>query len=688
MPYPAIVVTECPQLEKLERLSSGPNWKSLYESQQAQHCKEREMWERKTGELETELQLVGDTAHEAEQKQHIITDLSHQLQDSETRINQLLTRTDSLEKDNAAIKTGYDQEISRLKENIRELEEYIDKTDSEKNSMENSKDSEIMRLRKELSEKACYKEELKEMKEKLLDSATEVETLTSELLDMKDTSDWEGGQTQSDPAAPGPPARLARLDSLAELRVDAVDPAGLERGQLVTAHQDLASRLSLACTEIRTLKTSVKTAQDAADEMELVNIRLNQSLSKADARHTEQIKMFSTKIEDLTTKYLAAEKQARTLKLKCYEGKSRRRSSTGLRPEEILVNKEAEHVLEDIEINLLNIEGIVKGKESVTKEGRKKSYETSTKASRARRKSSESSELSFVDRLKKTDKSITDLNRKLSLQAENSGAAGQLENVRRQLLGTVSKWRTEADAGPGDLERLLVTLEQLAEPGSALHAGLEPALPSSEDISSHLDTVMAFLFKAVEDVFEARRESQTAEVVTDAVVSLYSIGSAASGGAELSRALAVHNGSLQVYLLLDLQYQLSALETRLCGSVMDPVNATAECRAATRQALVRLLQAKQFLPHSLHTSRKLQQLTELGLQSANLQAVFLRLQAEAESVFSRLAGLTTSLVSVLTDAISCQLSDKLSIVESVRSEALNLIEVNFFTTLLIFKSTI
>ena len=73
--------------------------------------------------------------------------------------------------------------------------------------------------------------------------------------------------------------------------------------------------------------------------MEISNIRLNQSLGSAEAHYTEQIKMLSTKIEDLTSKYLSAEKQARLLKLKCNEVKSRRRSSTGIRPDEFLINK-------------------------------------------------------------------------------------------------------------------------------------------------------------------------------------------------------------------------------------------------------------------------------------------------------------------------------------------------------------
>ena len=47
---------------------------------QVQHQKERTMWEDKLNGLELELQNVMETNNEAEQKGHIITDLSHQLQ--------------------------------------------------------------------------------------------------------------------------------------------------------------------------------------------------------------------------------------------------------------------------------------------------------------------------------------------------------------------------------------------------------------------------------------------------------------------------------------------------------------------------------------------------------------------------------------------------------------------------------
>ena len=61
-------------------MNTGPNWKTLYEGLQEQHNKERGLWENKLKEMEHELQNMVDTNNEAEQKAHIITDLSHQLQ--------------------------------------------------------------------------------------------------------------------------------------------------------------------------------------------------------------------------------------------------------------------------------------------------------------------------------------------------------------------------------------------------------------------------------------------------------------------------------------------------------------------------------------------------------------------------------------------------------------------------------
>ena len=324
-----------------------------------------------------------------------------------------------------------------MKENIKELEEYIDRADSEKNAADNS---EILRLRQELSEKANYEQELSEMQKKMSKMNEENDSLRGKLFDVNEKPEKDTDvKTKSRSLCSSrenidKQMRLTKMDSLAELMnpvyetaaIDSMDPE-----EIVICYNDVLKRLGKAINEIRSLKNTVRTAQAASDEMEIANIRLNQSLESAEANYTQQMKMLSTKIEDLTSKYLAAEKQARLLKLKCNEAKSRRRSSTGIRPDEFLINKEAEHVLEDIENNLLNIEGFVKGKEPLVKEPRKKSYEISTKASRARRKSSESSELSFVERLKKTDKTISDLHRKLSLSGESGSV--NLGSLKKQI---------------------------------------------------------------------------------------------------------------------------------------------------------------------------------------------------------------------------------------------------------------
>ena len=673
------------KLEKMERMNNGPNWKTLYESLQEQHNKERGLWENKLKEMEHEMQNMIDNNNEVEHKAHIITDLSHQLQDSEQRINHLLFRTDSLEKDNVAIKKAYDDEISRLRENIKELEEYIDRADSEKNAAENA---EIVRLRQELSEKANYEQEINELEGNVAKMKGENDALRHKLRDVdeKPEKDVKTKGLSSSRENIDKQIRLTRMDSLAELMTPVIETAaleGMDHEEIVICYNDVLKRLGKAINEIRSQKNSVKTAQNAADEMEIANIRLNQSLGSAEAHYTEQIKMLSTKIEDLTSKYLSAEKQARLLKLKCNEVKSRRRSSTGIRPDEFLINKEAELVLEDIETNLLNIEGFVKGKEpaSNNKESRKKSYEISTKASRARRKSSESSELSFVERLKKTDKTIADLNRKLSVPGD--GSSIHLETIRKQINATISKCKTDliseerdAQVSVEELDKLLSNIDVLVSSSDIVPeiAVQEPGFPECESISSHLDTVMTFLFRCVESSHQMRREAVAGPTDTCAakIMTQYEAGVGLAGAADLGAALQAQAASLQSYLLLDLQHQVARMETKF--SAYGREQTLKYYGDVTRTMLLKLLESRHFVPLSDYSSLKIKQLASLNLDTSCLRTMFRRLQSEANTVFSNIGSITQSLMGVLVDAIVCDISDKESIVDNIRTEVLNLIE--------------
>ena len=669
------------KLERLERLREGPNWKALYEGQQEQQSKEREMWEGKLQEMEQEMHDLQDTSNEAEQKTHIITDLSHQLQESEQRINHLVSSHDSLDRDHAGLKCAYEDQITALKENVKELEEYIDKTDTDKNESESSKDSEIMRLREEMGGKASLESELQAVQDQLGQSEAEVESLTRKMLEAGEGEKEVMRSSRSLCSLQDglePRLRLARMESLTELMAPTEDlQVGVDQEKLLICYNDVMKRLSKAINEIKALRSTVKSSQNSADEMELVNIRLQQSQASCEEHNSEQQRQMSTKIEDLTAKYLAAEKQVRSLKAKGTESRGRRRSSTGIRPDEFLVNKEAEHVLDDIELNLVNIEGMVRGKEPMTKEGRRKSYETSTKASRARRRSSESSEMSFVDRLKKTEKTMTELNRKLSTQADPSCAS--LELLRRQVCTAISKCRSDlasasdTTVGLEELDRLLASLEHLAtSPEVPVISVLEPAFPKSEDLSSHLDTVMGFLFRCVETCYEVRREGSRAETSASKVVSMYEVGAGVGQATELARAMQSQETSLQAYLLLDLQQQVANSQVKFFAYERGQMSQ--EYELVTKTMLLKLLESKQFVPLSGYTAKKMQALANLGLGPGNLETMFRRLQSEAHRVFASIGSLTQDLISVLTDAVSCDISNKESIVESIKSEVLNMIE--------------
>ena len=664
------------KLEKIERINSGPNWKTLYESLQVQHQKERVMWEDKLKEMELELQNMMETNNEAEQKGHIITDLSHQLQESETRINQLQVQNDSMNRENTSLKEGFDKETTRLKENVKELEEYIDKTDkSEENS---EKDSEILRLRNELAEKVAADQHQQELQAELARKELEIGTLTARLQEVTNTVEKEEGRSRSLCSSRenlDKQLRMVRMDSLTELMAPLNDTnqiSNMEHDKLVLCYNDVVNRFNKAISEIKALKLSVKQAQSNTDGLEIKNLQLNQALKTADSKTVEETKMLSNKIEDLTCKYLSAEKQVRILKgkLKGPEGKERRRSSTGIRQEELLVHREAESVLEDIETSLNHIEGYVKGKDFV-KDSRKKSYEISTKASRARRRSSETNDVSFVERLKKTEKSISDLNRRLSTHGDSSLV--YLESLRKQLLGIICRTREELDTAPVDLDILLTSLETVISCSEfpAISA-IEPGLPKAENISSHLDTVMSFLYHCVEDVYEKRRDSSLNEITGSKVCSVYNIGNGFSTSAELANLIETQETSLQAYLLMDLQQQVFTIQTRFFAHSRE--QALKDYNDVTKSMLLKVLEAKQFVPLSSYSCKKLKALSSVTLNPDTLTALFRRLRRETESLFSRIGAVTNQLMQVFVDAVSTQISDKDQVLEAIKSEVYHMVD--------------
>lgn len=670
------------KMEKIERINSGPNWKTLYDSLQTQHQKERVLWGNKLKEMEHELQNLVETNSEAEQKGHLISDLSHQLQESETRINQLVCQNDTLVRENKTLTKEYENEMHRMKENIKELEEYIDKTDVDKCKEEKNKDAEIVRLRQEISERSKVELEKAELESELARTRGEVEMLTTKLIGFNDATEKDAGRSRSLCSSRDnldkKQMRMVRMDSLTELMAplnDVSQISNMEHDKLVICYNDVVNRFNKAISEIKALKSSVKQAQSNTDAAEIKNLQICQNLKNKEIQYGEEMKMLSNKIEDLTSKYLSSERQVRNLKLKLKgpEGKERRRSSTGVRPDELIVHREAEYLLDDIESSLNCIDGFMKGKE-VIRDSKKKSYETSTKASRARRRSCENMEISFVERLKRTEKTLTEVNRRLSTHGDNSHL--YLENLRKQMISIITRTREEMEDDnslPVELKDLLNTLESVIT-GSELPGiyGDEPGFPNSDSISSHFDTVMSFLYRSVEDAYELRKEFSGTEIAGTKISSFFDIGAGFGNGAEVAKIIKTQETSLQAYLLMDLQQQISTIQTRVFAGNREQT--LKDYNDVTKSLLLKVLESKQFVPLSSHTCKKLKALSSVSLSSDALTAMFRRLKREAQVLFSRIGAATNQLLYSFLDSISSQAIEKDIILDGIRSEVYNMIE--------------
>ena len=80
------------------------------------------------------------------------------------------------------------------------------------------------------------------------------------------------------------------MDSLTELMLPPDElQMGEEQEKLLAGYNDAMKRLGKAVAEIKALRGTVKTSQNSADEMELVNIRLQQSLASLEVQQAAPV---------------------------------------------------------------------------------------------------------------------------------------------------------------------------------------------------------------------------------------------------------------------------------------------------------------------------------------------------------------------------------------------------------------
>ena len=106
---------------------------------------------------------------------------------------------------------------------------------------------------------------------------------------------------------------LPRLDSLSDLsNIDYdLDLDALERESLVDEYVELRARFERSLVEIRALKRELRQTQSALDGFEVAHMALKQQWQAKEGDYTSQLSLMAARVQDLTAKMAAADKQVR-----------------------------------------------------------------------------------------------------------------------------------------------------------------------------------------------------------------------------------------------------------------------------------------------------------------------------------------------------------------------------------------
>ncbi|XP_053666213.1 protein outspread [Anopheles marshallii] len=271
--------------------------------------------------LEKELQL---RLQAAEKELAMLREETHE---REARMSELLTTLERTE-----------QELTRK----RELEENREKLMVQLQDSRAAGQEIIDRITHELSKS---RETTKELEERLARGIEENESLYRRLQECGI-------------AAPASPAsslcslamtRIKRMDSFSDLTcLTAIDPTQLDRDMLADEYRELRARFERAVSELKAMKRELKDAHGLYDELEIGYATLRKELDRQSTEHDAQSRMMADRIQDMTNKYTAAEKQVRLLKQKAIRSEKRR--SLSLKGKESLsIQKELEEKVSELE---------------------------------------------------------------------------------------------------------------------------------------------------------------------------------------------------------------------------------------------------------------------------------------------------------------------------------------------------
>lgn len=274
--------------------------------------------------------------------------------------------------------------------------------------------------------------------------------------------------------------RRLRVDSLSDLtNIDLdIDIDEMGQNELKEYCLDLRTRFEKAVLEIRALKKELKESHEQSDDLELQNYSLTNDIEVLKQEHQSEISLLVSRLEHLTAKLSAAEKQIRS-KSKT-ESREKRRSLSLKGRESFSINKEVEDKVTELEAKILTLE---KGR-SKRKYKRERSSERSSPIDdkslrRIRRKSLDSATSSepvkLLMRLSTLESQVTNVNG----STESLNVTNQTENTPKEDENSI---KFKIDECLGQVTLLRNSLKRTSSPTADRLAILEQNLLELKEI--------------------------------------------------------------------------------------------------------------------------------------------------------------------------------------------------------------
>ncbi|XP_050085396.1 protein outspread isoform X3 [Anopheles aquasalis] len=332
-------------LHKRSRSSPPTSRRSTLESgQPLESVSINTVQEEETG-LEKELQL---RLQAAEKELSMLREETHE---REARMSELLTTLERTE-----------QELTRK----RELEENREKLMVQLQESRAAGQDIIEQVTHELNKS---RETTKELEDRLARGIEENESLYRKLQECGITSPASSICSLVTAASTtamrthggtGSGTKIKRMDSFSDLTfLSEIDPATLDKDMLADEYRELRARFERAVSELKAMKRELKDAHGLYDDLEIGYLTLQKELDRQVEEHGAQSRMMADRIQDMTNKYTAAEKQVRQLKQKMVRSEKRR--SLSLKGKESLsIQKELEEKVSELEskIDALEAAGV------------------------------------------------------------------------------------------------------------------------------------------------------------------------------------------------------------------------------------------------------------------------------------------------------------------------------------------